>query len=116
MKTEMTIDELERLVGAEREQSDPFWAEMDVFLDDLQAEENVRAVEEALNGWNDGFGRPLEGFESPRFLTPRQEAYRDWFWNSPDAAYVRELRGVKDEPGSDGGRYRRRFGPDPETR
>lgn len=45
-------------------------------------------VEQALSGWKDDFGRPIEGFESPRFLTARQREYMDWI-HSEDGARTR---------------------------
>ena len=47
-------------------------------LDDLEFERAADRVEELSADWTDWRGLPLEGFESPRFLTERQREYIAW--------------------------------------
>jgi hypothetical protein len=85
MTNEMTVDELERLLGSAGERSlareraeDREAMELCDMLEDLERERKADAAELVLSGWKDDFGRPIEGFESPRFTTPRQSDYLAW--------------------------------------
>ncbi len=49
-------------------------------------------VEEASIGYEDWRGFPLEGFESPRYLSERQREYKSWYrGSSPAAARARRI-------------------------
>ncbi len=48
------------------------------WLEDEDKEDAFDRVEQVLVGWKDDRGLPREGFESPRFLSPRQKAYVEW--------------------------------------
>ncbi len=53
-------------------------------------------VEQACEGWTDSRGFPLPGFESPRFLSAREEEYKRWYrGTSPEAARTRRNRGER---------------------
>jgi hypothetical protein len=92
--------ETERMLSgldAVREKRDPFWEQTERLLErhEHQAwEKRADRVEEASVGWEDELtGFPLPGFESPRFLTEQQRAYKAWYrGSSPQAARARSIR------------------------
>jgi hypothetical protein len=63
------------------------------FLRELDRRDMERAadeIEELSAGWTDWRGFPLPGFESPRFLSAREEEYKRWYrGSSPEAERAR---------------------------
>lgn len=62
-------------------------------LDKVDMERAADRIEELSAGYVDWRGIPMEGFESPRFLTERERSYMQWHRSSPLAANVRRIRG-----------------------
>lgn len=91
--SDMTINELERLVdksdrGRRERQEDREAMGLCDELERLDREAAADRVEAVLFGWKDRYGRPLQGFESPRFTTQRQRDYIEWI-QSPAGARTR---------------------------
>ena len=93
-ETERFLDGLDNARG---EREDPFWRETEKFLRHVENEELERAadrVEAASADWVDELtGFPLPGFESPRYRTEEQLAYKRWYrGDSSGAARARSIR------------------------
>jgi hypothetical protein len=86
------IDYLERIsaAGAGRDlakerREDREAMELLDWIEDSDVEDAFDRVEQVLVGWKDDRGLPREGFESPRFLSPRQKAYVEWIQSEAGA-------------------------------
>ena len=77
----------------EQRKQERWWKETDEWLERSDMEHAADRVEALSTGWEDWRGFPLEGFESPRFLTERQREYKRWYrGSSPEAALARSIR------------------------
>ena len=95
-ETERLLDGLDNARG---EREDPFWRETEKFLqrvDDEALERAADRVDELSAGWIDELtGYPLPGFQSVRYRTPDELAYKAWLRGPSRAAErTRSVQGL----------------------
>jgi len=95
-------------------------AETMALCDELERLDRERAADELEQlTWKDSFGWPIEGHESPRFVSERKAAYHDFLMSSEGRRTLENVhpkladqlrRRERAEPSTP---YLRQFGPQP---